>query len=130
MHHDGIPGVELRVSHTVTELSRGTPVRGRLFGAALLCAGFVLAAVLLEVIGGQNANSPHPSWAERVVPLAWSQPVRVLWWLLIAAAAAAYRVLLDRAGLPRRRVVTVVIVVPFVLFAAGVAAGAEWTTWH
>ena len=101
-----------------------------MFGAALLCAGFVLAAVLLEVIGSQNANSQYPSWTEWVVPLAWPQPVRALWWLLIAAAAAAYRVLLDRAGLAQRRVVTVVIVVPFVLFAAGVAAGAEWATWH
>lgn len=60
-----------------------------MFVAALLCAGFVAAAVLLEVIGGQNANSPDPSWAERVVPLGWPQPVRVLWWLLIAAADEA-----------------------------------------
>lgn len=114
----------------VRELSRRTPGEGRLFGAAVLCAGFVVAAVLLEVVGGQNANSPHPSWAERVVPLAWPQPVRVLWWLLIAAAAGAYRTLLHRAGFPQRRAVTFVIIVPFVLFAAGIATGAEWATWH
>lgn len=114
----------------VRQLSRGTPSQGPLFVAALLCAGFVVAAVLLEVIGGQNANSPHPSWAERVVPLAWPQPIRVLWWLLIAAAAGAYRTLLNRAGLTQRRAVTLVIVLPFVLFAAGIATGAEWATWH
>ena len=97
---------------------------------ALLCAAFVLTAVSLEVVGGQNANSPHPAWAEWAVPLAWPQPLRVLWWLAIAGAAAGYRILLGRAGFSPRRPLTVLLVVPFLLFAAGVAMGAGWATWH
>ena len=105
-------------------------IRGRPLIGALLCAGLVLAAVILEVIGGQNANSGYPAWAELVVPLAWPQPVRVVWWLLIAAAAGGYRIFLGRAGFPQRRAATVLTVVPFALFATGVAAGTGWTTWH
>jgi hypothetical protein len=89
----------------------------------------VAGAVILEVVGGLNANSPHPSWAEWVVPLAWPQPLRVVWWVGVAGAAGAYRVLLSRAGFPQRKVTTL-LVVPFLLFAAGVATGADWATWH
>jgi hypothetical protein len=114
----------------VSEIESHPAIRGRPFVVATLCAGLVLAAVILEVIGGQNANSPHPGWAELVVPLAWPQPLRVLWWLVVGAAAGAYRILLGRAGFPQRRAVTVITVVPFVVFAAGIATGASWTTWH
>jgi hypothetical protein len=41
-----------------------------------------------------------------------------------------FRFLLGRAGMPQRRLVVVLSVAPFVLFAAGVAAGADWATWH
>lgn len=114
----------------MSEGESGGAVRGRALVGALLCAGLVVAAVVLEVVGGQYANSPHAAWTEWVVPLAWPQPARVVWWLVIAAAAGAYRFLLSRAGVPLRRAVTVLTVAPFVLFAAGVAAGSEWTTWH
>lgn len=103
--------------------------RNALVGAAL-SGGFVLVAVAFEVVGGLGANSPAPAWAERVVPLAWPQPARVGWWLAVAGAAAAFRVLLGRAGFPQRRAVTVISVVPFLLFAFGVATGADWATWH
>jgi len=32
--------------------------------------------------------------------------------------------------LRRRRPVVVLSVAPFVLFATGIAAGADWATWH
>jgi hypothetical protein len=108
----------------------GAPAASRCLVGALLCAGMVLAAVSLEVVGEQHANSPHPAWAERVVPLAWPASARVLWWMGIAAAAGGYRILLSRAGFPQRRAVTVMFVVPFLLFAAGIARGAPWATWH
>jgi len=31
---------------------------------------------------------------------------------------------------PASRVVTVCTVVPFLAFAAGIGAGADWSTWH
>lgn len=104
--------------------------QSRAFAGALLCAAFVLAAVTLEVVGGQNANAPHPAWAEWVIPLAWPQPLRVLWWLVIAGAAGGYRILLAEAGFSPRRPVTVLLVAPFLVFAAGIATGAGWATWH
>lgn len=97
---------------------------------ALAAAGFVAFAFALEVMGGLGANSPAPAWADRVVPLAWPQGLRVVWWLVVAGAAGAYRLLLARAGFRQRRFVVVLTVVPFLVFAAGVAAGAPWATWH
>lgn len=100
---------------------------------ALLAAGsfaFVAAALVLEVVTGSAANSPVPRWAERVAPIAWPQPVRVLWWLGVAGAAAAFRVALHRLGFRQRRLVVLFSVGPFVVFAAGVAIGADWATWH
>ncbi|MGH9039975.1 MAG: hypothetical protein ACRDZ3_07080 [Acidimicrobiia bacterium] len=103
---------------------------GRPALGALLAGAFVLVAVGLEVVSGLNANSPVPAWAEKVAPLAWPQPARVAWWLVVAGAAAAFRLLLGRAGIPQRRFVLVVSVAPFLVFAAGVAVGADWATWH
>lgn len=97
---------------------------------ALGCAAFVVVAVALEVAGGAGANSPAPAWAEVVFPIAWPQPVRVVWWLAVAAAAFGYRACLRVAGFPQWRFVTTMTVAPFVVFAAGVAAGASWATWH
>lgn len=87
---------------------------------------FNAGAVILEVISGQYANSAVPGWA-RWVPLAWPQPLRVLWWL---AVAAGFRWSLQRIGLRPSRVVTVCTVVPFLAFAAGIGLGADWATWH
>lgn len=87
-------------------------------------------AVVLEVVGGAGANSPAPAWADRLVPLTWPTGARVAWWLAVALAAGGYRVLLGRAGLAPNAWVTVLTVAPFVVFAAGIAAGADWATWH
>ncbi len=114
-------------------MSRPEPAQrpqGRPLAGALLAGGFVLFAVALEVVSGLNANSPVPAWAEQVAPLAWPQPARVAWWLTVAGAMYGFRFLLGRAGMPQRRLVVVLSVAPFVLFAAGVAAGADWATWH
>jgi hypothetical protein len=94
------------------------------------CAVFVLAAIAAEVVGGLYANSPEPAWTERLFPLAWPQPVRVVWWSVVGAAALGYRLILHRIGIRQRTWVVVLSVVPFVVFAAGVAVGADWATWH
>lgn len=88
-----------------------------------------MGAVALEVVSSSYANSTVPGWAHWV-PLAWPQPLRVAWWLAVAGGAAGFRWSLGRVGLPTSRVVTVLTVAPFVAFAAGVGAGADWATWH
>jgi hypothetical protein len=100
-------------------------------GAVVLVgsAAVVLGAVSLEVLAGQAANSPVSRWAA-LVPLTWPQPARVAWWLGIAGAAAGYRWSLRQVGLPARAVADVITVAPFVAFAAGIALGASWSTWH
>ncbi len=102
----------------------------RLGFAALGCATLVGAALVLEVLGGMAANSTFPAWATYVVPLAWPQPLRVLWWLVVAGAALGFRVALHRLGFRQRPVMVAASVVPFVVFAAGIAVGADWATWH
>lgn len=92
-------------------------------------APFTVGAVVLEMISGQYANSPVPGWGAWV-PLAWPQPARVVWWLVVAAAASWFRWSLGRLGLGTSRIVTVGIVTPFLVFAAGIAVGADWATWH
>lgn len=94
------------------------------------CAAFVLLAVSLEVAGGQASNSENPEWVDGLVPLTWPQPVRVGWWLLVAAASAGHRYFLVRAGLGTGRWLGGLLATPFVLFAAGIAAGSSWSTWH
>jgi hypothetical protein len=108
-------------------------VRERAIRRLALCtvasAGFVVAAVVLEVLGGMGANSPLPSWAH-VVPLAWPQAARVAWWIAVAAAAGMFRLGLHRLGVRQRPVVVVVSVAPFLVFATGIALGASWATFH
>ncbi len=88
-----------------------------------------MSAVVLEVVSSGYANSTVPGWAHWV-PLAWPQPLRVVWWLLVAAAAGGFRWSLGRVGLRPSRVVTALTVGPFVVFAAGIGVGADWATWH
>jgi len=90
---------------------------------------FTMGAVALEVVSSSYANSTVPGWAHWV-PLAWPQPLRVAWWLAVAAGAAGFRWSLGRVGLRPSRVVTALTVAPFVGFAAGIGAGADWATWH
>lgn len=97
--------------------------------AGALSALFVIAAVILEVAGGVNANSPVPSWAE-IAPITWPAAARTGWWLLVAVAAATFRLALHRMGLRQRPWVVVASVAPFLIFAGGVGAGADWATWH
>lgn len=94
------------------------------------CGAFVLMAVVTEMVSGAWANSPVPAWAERVAPLAWPAPARVVWWVAVAAAAAGFRAAEAVAGIRRSRWVVAASVVPFIAFAAGIAAGAPWATWH
>lgn len=98
--------------------------------AAIGTAAFVLLAVALEVASGTAAGSPVPGWAASTVPLAWPRPLRVVWWAVVAIAAAGHRWALGRLGLHPRRLVSVVVVAPFVAFALAVALGAEWSTFH
>jgi len=97
---------------------------------ALVCAAFVLAALTAEALGSQYANSHVGSWALRAFPLSWPQPLRVVWWLVVAGAAFGFRVMLGRSGIRQSRPVVVVSVIPFVVFPAGIAVGADWATWH
>lgn len=90
---------------------------------------FVMAAVILEAAGGANANSPVTGWSH-LVPLGWPQALRVVWWLCVGGAAAAFRLGLRRVGMPARRLGDVIAVAPFLAFAAGIAGGADWATWH
>ncbi len=90
---------------------------------------FVTTAIVLEVLAGEGAAS-STSGAPWIVPLTWPQPVRVAWWLAVAGSAAAFRTSLRRLGLPARRSVDVATVTPFLLFAGGIAFGADWATWH
>ncbi len=109
---------------------RGAERTAHLGFVALGCATLIGSAVVLEVIGGAGANSAVPAWAKYVVPLAWPQPLRVLWWLLVAGAALGFRIALHRLGFRQRRVVVAASVLPFVVFAAGIAFSADWATWH
>jgi hypothetical protein len=97
---------------------------------ALGSAAFVVMAIAAEVAGGEYANSSVPASAEHVFPISWPQPVRVLWWLAVAGAALGYRVILHRVGIRQRVWVVAAWVLPFVVFALGVAIGADWATWH
>lgn len=116
--------------HATEAGETGRPLPSGVVAGALACGLFVIGAVVLEALGGAAANSPAPAWAEGLVPITWSAPARVGWWLAVAAAAAGYRVLLGRVGIRPRRWVTVLTVVPFVAFAAGIAVGVDWATWH
>jgi len=102
----------------------------RLAWTAVGCFVFVAVAVVAEAVAGSWANSPAPLWAEDIVPLAWPRPLRVTWWLTVAAAAGGFRMSLHRLGFRPRPSVTALTVAPFVVFAAGVAVGADWATWH
>lgn len=95
----------------------------------LACLAFVAVALMVELAGGLWANSQVPAWAE-LAPIAWPQAARVAWWTVVAVAALAYRRSLAQVGLAGNRAVTVLSVAPFVVFAGGVAAGADWATWH
>lgn len=97
--------------------------------AVLVSIAFVALAIVLEVLGGSSANSSVPDWAH-VVPIAWPSGLRVVWWVAVAAAAGVFRLGLHRLGLKQHPVVVAASVLPFLAFAAGIAAGADWATWH
>lgn len=103
---------------------------GLLVAGSVACALFVLAAIAVEVLAGQAANSPEPATLEHLVPLGWPQPARVLWWLGVAAAGAGHRILLDRAAGERRWLGPALLAAPFAIFAVGVGLGTSWSTWH
>lgn len=113
-------GVEVRDSGSAAPL----PLWG------LGCAAFALGAVLVELISSAWANSPVPAWAEVLAPITWPRAARTVWWLAVAAAVAGFHLAAWRVGQRRRPVVVAATVLPFVGFAAAVAAGADWATWH
>lgn len=105
------------------------PHAGAWLALVVVGAVFVILAVVLEVLGGSFANSPLPAWAE-FVPLSWPQAARVVWWFAVASAAGGFRLGLHRLGIPQRPVVVAASVIPFLMFATGIALGASWSTWH
>lgn len=102
----------------------------RLALVALGTAVFTVLAVVLEIAAGVLANSAVPAWATRLVPLAWPRVARVAWWLTVAAAMATFHGSLHRLGLGQARLLVVASVAPFLIFAAGVATGQSWSTFH
>ncbi|HVA42666.1 MAG TPA: hypothetical protein VNF50_04215 [Acidimicrobiales bacterium] len=48
----------------------------------------------------------------------------------MATAAGTFRWALGAMGIPQHRIVVVASVLPFVVFAGGIATGAGWSTWH
>jgi hypothetical protein len=55
------------------------------------------------------------------------------WWALAVMGSAGYVVLavvLEVLGHRQRPIAVVASVVPFLVFAAGIAIGADWATWH
>lgn len=102
---------------------------GRALLVGLGCFVFAGSAVALEVAGSLWANSDVPDWAG-LAPLAWPRAARVALWSTVAAAAFLYRRSLSRAGLPSHPAMTILTVAPFLVYAVGIAAGAEWATWH
>lgn len=102
----------------------------RLAGWGWAAMLFVFVAVALEVLGGQYSNSQVSSITNWVVPLGWPQAARVVWWLTVAAAAATFRYAERTAGIRRNPILIVASVLPFVIFAIGIALGASFSTWH
>ena len=95
----------------------------------MVSIAFVALAIVLEVLGGLFANSPVPDWA-RVVPIAWPSGLREMGGWAVAAAAGLFRLGLHRLGLRQRPLVVAASVLSFLAFAGGIAAGADWATWH
>ena len=123
------PGVPTTAPASRSDAAIVPPRAGLWLVAMFGGAAFVVVAIVLEVVGGSFANSPVPSWAQ-IVPLTWPPAARVVWWLAVAGAAGSFRLGLHRLGMPQRPVIVLASVVPFVVFAGGIAVGAEFSTWH
>jgi len=105
------------------------PSENRWLWIAAGCALVVIGAIVVEVVSGQWANSDAPWWGS-LAPLAWPTGVRVLWWCVVAVAAGGFRLALARLGIRQHPVVIVASVLPFLVFAAGIALGSAWAAWH
>ena len=101
----------------------------RWLAVAAGCAFIVLAAITSEALAGHWANSAGPGWGS-LVPLAWPRAARVAWWCAVAIAAGGFRLALVRLGIRQHALAVAASVLPFVVFAGGIAAGASWATWH
>lgn len=99
-------------------------------GWALAGGAVTLLAVALEFAGNVWGISPTSSYPGWLTPIAWPTVVRVGWWLLAAVGTVAVNRGLARMTGQPRILRTVAVAVPFVAFAAGIAVGAEWATWH
>ncbi|MDP9386475.1 MAG: redoxin domain-containing protein [Actinomycetota bacterium] len=91
---------------------------------------FVIAAMSAEVLASAASAGAVPAWASLLVPPSWPVPARVVWWLAVAGAALVFRLSLHSLGFRQRPTVVALSSVPFLVFAAGIAAGADWATWH
>ncbi|MDP9403142.1 MAG: hypothetical protein M3P85_07350 [Actinomycetota bacterium] len=94
------------------------------------CLVFAVAAVATEVTAGAASAGVAPSWAGLLVPLSWPVPARVIWWLAVAGAGIVFRLALHSLGFRQRPTLVALSTIPFVVFAAGIATGADWATWH
>jgi hypothetical protein len=113
------------------ERARSTSAGDGVVPGWALAAGLVpLGALVLEYAGslfGQGVTTSYPGW---LITGAWPTWARVVWWLIAAAGALIVTRGLARANGRRGWVVSIVVTAPFVGFAAGVAAGTEWSAWH
>jgi hypothetical protein len=126
----GWPIVEPSVAPSIAPAAPAAPrSQARWLLVAATSAVVVLGAVVLEVVAGSGANSPAPAWAW-AFPLAGPQAARVAWRSAVAVAAGAFRLALVRLGIRQHPVIVVASVLPFLIFAARIATGASWSTWH
>lgn len=88
----------------------------------------MIGVVAAEVVASLYEDSPVPAWSAHLFPLTWPRAECVVWWLGVATAAGTFRRALGAIGIPQHRIVVVVSVLPFVVFAGGIATGAGWST--
>ena len=117
-------------AHAATTAAASRSSDGVVPGWALAAGLVPFGALVLEYAGslfGQGVTTGYPGW---LITGAWPTWARVAWWLIAAAGALIVTRGLARANGRRGWVVSVVVTAPFVGFAAGVAAGTEWSAWH
>ena len=124
----GARGPDRGAHAPTTTASRSTD--GAVPGWALAAGLVPFGALVLEYAGslfGQGVTTSYPGW---LITGAWPTWARVVWWLVAAAGAFAVTRGLAQANGRPGWVVSAVVTAPFVGFAAGVAAGTEWSAWH
>ena len=119
-----------RSTHAPATATASRATDGAVPGWALAAGLVPFGALVLEYAGslfGQGVTTNYPGW---LITGAWPTWARVVWWLVAAAGAFTVTRGLALANGRRGWVVSVLVTAPFVGFAAGVAAGTEWSAWH